>query len=262
MNATHLTHLRARFCAYVDGFAGPDGLHHPMQELKRVHSHRVASDARQIAVLAGWDPGACDLAEACGLLHDVGRFSQFAEFGTFEDRRSVNHGSRGCEVLSSTTLLDGIDPAIVATLLAVTRTHNALEIPAGMGSAIESFVRMVRDADKLDIWRVIVESLGNGDIERHREIALDVDWTREPRPELCDRVGRGERIPYADIRTLGDFLLVLLGWRQAIHFPQALRLASDRGLFAQLAGHLPATKAVKACFAAMEIEPIELGRTT
>ncbi len=254
MKANFLTQLRVRFAAYVSGFAGTDGTLHPMQELKRVHSCHVAADARRIAKLMAWEADACDLADVCGLLHDVGRFSQFAEFGTFEDRRSVNHAWRGHEILQTGSILDGLDGAETATVLAATRVHSALALPSELDARVAPFAWLVRDADKLDILRVFAEALRSGDIDRHGEISLNVDWTREPRPEMCARVGRGEPISYADIRTLGDFLLVLLGWRHAIHFPQTLHVAMQRRLFAELAGYLPATDNVRACLAALEIE--------
>lgn len=39
------------------------------------------------------------IAEAPGLLHDVGRFSQLVEFGTFSDTDSINHGESGYKII-------------------------------------------------------------------------------------------------------------------------------------------------------------------
>ena len=39
------------------------------------------------------------IAEAVALLHDVGRFEQYKRYGTFNDRKSVNHAALGVEIM-------------------------------------------------------------------------------------------------------------------------------------------------------------------
>ena len=70
--------LRDWFTAYAKRFADADGTLHPMQQLKLAHSLRVAKNARLIAEGLAWAAPQVALAEIIGLLHDTGRFPQFA----------------------------------------------------------------------------------------------------------------------------------------------------------------------------------------
>ena len=122
--------LRTWFRAYVAEFADADGRLQPMQELKLEHSLRVAANARAIAVGEQWPAAACRLAECVGILHDVGRFSQFAEFRTFEDAVSVNHAARSVAVLEERQVLACLPAAARTSVLNAVGTHNAREIPS------------------------------------------------------------------------------------------------------------------------------------
>ncbi|EKD83751.1 MAG: HD protein, partial [uncultured bacterium] len=97
--------LKNRFNEYVNSYCDGDGQLHPMLQLKLDHSLRVAYEAREIAVELGWSEPEILMAEIIGLLHDVGRFSQYQEFRTYFDPKSVNHGCRGFQVLSTSDWL-------------------------------------------------------------------------------------------------------------------------------------------------------------
>jgi HD-GYP domain-containing protein (c-di-GMP phosphodiesterase class II) len=81
MTPEQLEKVRERFLAYVESFGTDEGLH-PMMKLKRAHTLRVARLAREIAAEMGWSGEDVRLAEAAGVLHDVGRFTQYRDHAT------------------------------------------------------------------------------------------------------------------------------------------------------------------------------------
>ncbi len=101
----------------------------PPLALKLEHSRRVAENARDIARDLLWSPEDVDLAEALGWLHDVGRFSQFSEFGHFHDTTSVDHGFRGFEIVQAAGLLAHLPENHRRCLMDGVRYHNAKTIP-------------------------------------------------------------------------------------------------------------------------------------
>ena len=58
---------------------------------KMQHAVEVGLEARRIAISLDLSDDKISLAEAVGLLHDIGRFEQYARYKTFLDYRSINH---------------------------------------------------------------------------------------------------------------------------------------------------------------------------
>ena len=53
--------------------------------------------------------GQLRIAEAAGLMHDLGRFKQYRRYRTFNDRRSVNHASLGVRIMRRNHILQDLD---------------------------------------------------------------------------------------------------------------------------------------------------------
>ena len=162
MNTSDLHRIRHWFPSFVAGFAGPDGSIHNTHKVKQAHSTRVAGHCVAIASQLGWDSGHIAAAEALGLLHDVGRFPQFLRFGTLFDAKSIDHGELGREVVIGSGLLSASNAAERQAILCGICHHNRLLLPDCAGPEAKAFLKLVRDADKLDIIRVIGELVTTG----------------------------------------------------------------------------------------------------
>ncbi|MBM6898753.1 HD domain-containing protein, partial [Gemmiger formicilis] len=68
-------------------------------KLKIDHTYRVAALCGRIAASLGLSQPDIDLAWLCGLLHDVGRFEQLRQYGTFNDAQSIDHAAMSARVL-------------------------------------------------------------------------------------------------------------------------------------------------------------------
>lgn len=229
MTAIDLERLEAAFADYVARFRDADGRLHPMQQLKWVHTRAVVADAGRIMQALQWDPSSRPLGEACAWLHDVGRFSQYAEFRSFEDRKSIDHASRGCEVVAAEQLLCDLPRSEQETVLTAVRMHNRRDLPADLPEQAAPFVHLVRDADKLDIFRVFEEAARGGDLAGHPEIAWSMDVNGKANPEILAAICAGRTVSYGWVHSLVDFVLIQVGWLRAqFHFDAALALAVDR----------------------------------
>lgn len=67
--------------------------------LKIEHTYRVSGLCEKIAGSLGLSEEDVDLAWLLGILHDVGRFEQLRQYGTFIDAQSINHALFGTEIL-------------------------------------------------------------------------------------------------------------------------------------------------------------------
>jgi HD superfamily phosphodiesterase len=150
MNEQTLQDIRKWFGAYAKRYRASDGKLHAALQLKVDHSARVAAETSGIAQDMGWPAEECRTAAALGLLHDIGRFEQFTRFRTFLDKKSVDHGEQGYEVMSSSDALASCSAFEKEAILAGIRYHNRRVIPSALSAEIVRFVNLVRDADKVD----------------------------------------------------------------------------------------------------------------
>jgi putative nucleotidyltransferase with HDIG domain len=143
--------------------------------LKKRHSHLVSKEMVTIARSIGLGSHDIWVAENIGLLHDIGRFPQMAEYNTFNDHDSVDHGKLGLDLIRRHNLLhemDDYDRSVVETAVLF---HNKASLPTLADRRHNIFAELIRDADKLDIFRVDqdVYLFGDSTIDRFPK-GLDV----------------------------------------------------------------------------------------
>lgn len=131
----------------------------PKVKLKIDHTYRVAALCDRIAGSLGLPRSEIDLAWLCGLLHDVGRFEQLRQYGTFNDAESIDHAAMSARVLfDEGHIRDYLDETDEDELLRTAVVwHSAYRLPDGLDDRTLQFCQILRDADKVDILRVNVE---------------------------------------------------------------------------------------------------------
>ncbi|MFC1552939.1 HD domain-containing protein, partial [Candidatus Latescibacterota bacterium] len=105
MTAEQFENIKQWFETYVDDITPDDDTLSALIELKRVHSAEVAVNCREIAEDANFSAPEIRTADALGVLHDVGRFSQIVRFRTFSDSESFNHGEHGYDIIVKSNVL-------------------------------------------------------------------------------------------------------------------------------------------------------------
>ena len=144
------------FAAYIRPYDAQD----PKVSLKIHHTYRVAALCEQIGRSIALEGTALDLAWLCGMLHDVGRFEQLRRFGTFDDSKSIDHAHAGVQVLfEQGHIRDYLDDdSEDAMLRTAVEWHSAYRLPDGLDERTVMYCNILRDADKIDILRVNVET--------------------------------------------------------------------------------------------------------
>ncbi len=232
---------------YTDG-GGPDA--GPMV-LKRDHSLRVCEEIVRIGESLNLDGPDLLFAETIALLHDIGRFEQYAVHRTFADRKSVNHAELGAQVLNQRNVLAGLDGETAAEVQRAVMCHNMAFLPDDLDGRGRMFCLMLRDADKLDIWKVVTDYYGRTEGPADTTIELDLPDT----PGVSEAVVRDlmeKRIVRSDhIRNLNDFKLLQVGWVYDIHFTVTVERLKGQGYLEKIRAVLPESPAVEAVFRAV-----------
>ena len=252
MRAEEYSALHGWFDAYLDGFR-EKGVLHPLQELKRSHSLRVADNAALLAAGLQLAPGDILLARAAGLVHDIGRFSQFRDHGSLSDDDTTDHGAEGRTTLEAMTAGFFGDAEERNRLFTAVQYHNrrTADIPVLETESAE-LLKLLRDADKLDIMEVVLGSVAADGFRDLPVMLPHMGPGRELTPGLLDKAVSASGLNIAELRTVADMLLMTASWFYDLNYPASHRLAARRGFLTRLRGELPATAETEKFFRNLE----------
>ncbi len=121
---------------------------------KQSHSLRVMENAKEIATKMQLNEEQIEIATMIGLLHDIARFEQYTKFQTYSDQDSFDHGNRGVEILTENNKIREYVPTSQydSLILTAIQNHNKYAIAEGLTTEELLFSKIIRDADKLDIF--------------------------------------------------------------------------------------------------------------
>ena len=150
------------FRNYTDAYNASD----PKIKLKIDHNYRVADLAEQIAVSEQMPQEDIKLCWLMGMLHDMGRFEQIKRYGTFVDAKSIDHATFGADLLFQEGLIREIFPEECISPLCeelslcetAIRNHSIYQLPSDLTDRERAFCNVLRDADKIDILRVNLDT--------------------------------------------------------------------------------------------------------
>ncbi len=212
---------------------------HSPYYLKYIHSIKVSENARNIALEIGLTPQEADIAEIIGILHDCGRFDQFAKFNTFNDNISLDHAEHSVHILEENHIFERIDRSTREIIIKSIRYHNKKDIPLEKLTEKETiFAKIIRDADKVDIYRVMVEQLKNPEIDK-KTLFLNQSEEIAYSAPILDAVKHHKLANLQDMRTVVDFRLIQLSWVFDINFLVTYKLLKSQGYFSYLLRSMP-----------------------
>ena len=172
--------------------------------LKIAHTYRVAALSERIA-----GNNCVDLAWLLGLLHDIGRFEQVTKYGTFKDSLSVDHAEFGADILFNDGLIKNFlsenflnSNELMQLIETAVRLHNKFRLPENLCEPTLTYTKILRDSDKLDIFRVITEPPYNYDDKRDLDgltvrdevIQSVIEHRCVPRPENANQFNELEML--------------------------------------------------------------------
>jgi putative nucleotidyltransferase with HDIG domain len=197
-------------------------------ELKRDHSFRVWKNAAELAKRLNTGPNDQLLIETAALFHDVGRFEQFRQYGTFSDKKSVNHAWLSTNVIQDYNLLQGLTESERQSILDAIYNHNKKEIAGNLPQKPTFFVKVLRDADKLDIWKVVTDYYCNTNGETNNTLQLDLPDTPGYNHKNYEDLKNQKMADLNNLQNLNDFKLLQIGWVYDLNFKHSIELARER----------------------------------
>ena len=239
MEQPQLDALHTWFDSYVQTYNDIDEEGFRNILLKVEHTRKVCEIMALLAAGEGLTAEEARIAAAVALLHDAGRFLQFRRWRTFRDSESDNHARLGIEVIREHGLLDGLHAEERTLIEEAVRFHNLLALPLRFKSPTPLFIRLIRDADKLDIWRVFLEYFRQADDQRPSAVTLGFPDLPGVTQACVAELAAGRVIRLDDVRVLNDFKLLQISWVYDLNFSSSYKLLQQRGHIPALAETIP-----------------------
>ena len=234
-----LEELTKLYDAYIDAYREADGKLPAMMQLKRVHTAYVAKNAELIADGEGFSSEEREVALAAALLHDTGRYEQLRRYNTFKDSESVDHAVFSHDIVVEKGWLDQVlDKSKKDVVLKAVLYHNRRDLPPEIEQSnnpndrtlLGAAAHTVRDADKLDIFRVLEDQIAHTDWKGDARAFWNLSVSAPPNPAVIECIEHRCAVDYQNIQSLSDFVLIQVGWMiSGLHFATSRRICRERG---------------------------------
>ncbi len=218
--------LEKWFNNYVNKFQFSNENDQKQINLKYKHSYNVSKIIEELAKSIKLKEEEIYIAKIIGLFHDIGRFVQYANYKTFSDQDSIDHGKLGVKILEQKGVLVGLQQNAQEIIVKSIYYHNKPELPWKEQSNTLRFCRLIRDADKLDIFSIFVNRYKD---KKDNKIAGQ-HLERKPgiSPFVFNQLMAGEVINYNDLKTLDDLKLMQLGWVYDINYKKSFEILKEQ----------------------------------
>ncbi|MCB2183119.1 MAG: HD domain-containing protein [Desulfobulbaceae bacterium] len=252
MNAGCNRHIHSWFGRYTKKYLLLNRDDQYPVSLKIIHCQRVRREALMLGRVLGMNSRDLCVTEAAGLLHDIGRFEQYSRYKTFVDAVSINHAELSVEVLRENSVLQKFAEAEENRIIKAILYHNRLTIPANEEDDVLLLSRIIRDADKLDIWRVFAEHNKLAKDEQNSTVDQDLPDTSSFSEKALADIMAKKIVDFRHVESKNDFALMRLGWMYDVNFQQTFKEIIKRDYMSSLQLSLPQDPTIQAAFAAAQ----------
>ena len=215
--------VKREFKSYVSGY----DINDDKIKLKVLHTYKVASNCENIATSLNLSSSDVDLAWLIGMLHDIGRFEQLRRFHTFIDKDSIDHAKFGADLLFNEGLIDRfkVDGKLYPVIESAIRFHNYFVLPDDIDERTLLFAKIIRDADKTDIFRVAVEFSAAVVYDTTEEALKDASISDEVLDASLKHLTVDKEIRKSPV----DYIVSHISLVYGLYFPVSLKMVKDQG---------------------------------
>ncbi|HEY3362751.1 MAG TPA: HD domain-containing protein [Methanosarcina sp.] len=263
MQKEDLGFFKKWFLDYVDQFSSPEVFIQENIKLKIEHTARVCENILLLTKAEKVGEEGCRLAETIALFHDLGRFEQFMKYRTFKDSESENHALLGVNILKKVGILSRLSLEEKDLILKAVEYHNLMEVPecAEHSRTLLFYSKLIRDADKLDILKLLSENYEKEEEFRNPTLEFDMPDTPGFSENIVADILNNKMAKLADARNQNDIKLLRLSWIFDINFPATLALLKECSYLTTVLASIPETEEVQiickhleSCLNAVETE--------
>jgi HD superfamily phosphohydrolase YqeK len=206
-------------------------------QMKITHTWHVYKHAEKISKSLKLAEDEIILAKIIALLHDVGRFSQYDKYRTFADHKSINHAEESIKIIQKEKLLEQLNSKTLNLILQAIKFHNYPVLPEIRDEKIRLHARILRDADKIDIFRVVTEYYENP--KDNKTIGLDLPHNDTISKDIFQQFMDEKIILSKELSNLNEFKILQLAWIFDLNFPIAITYIKENNYLKRILQTMP-----------------------
>ena len=235
-----LTRMHDWMTRYMKSFYSDDAQVQQGILIKEKHTGYVTSNCVELAKFLKLSTHDTQLAEIIGLFHDVGRFRQYSIYKTFNDADSEDHADLALKVIDELEFFKELSANDYELVKFAIQNHNKKTVAPTEDERKILFAKLIRDADKLDIYRVLEPFLAQENADKMPQFIKSTSrLVAEISPDFVENFVTGEQADYTKIRTNGDRKIVRLMWIYDINFSWTMKKIVERGYIEKIVSNLP-----------------------
>lgn len=239
MTSNNYIYFQDFFSSYVHRFNSKDKNIQENITLKKEHTYRVVEAIDEITSSLSLDVNSCLIAKTAALFHDIGRFEQFTKYQTYDDKISENHALLSIQVLETEKILDILEPNEKELILRAIKFHNVYELPLNESNECLMFCKLVRDADKVDIYKVLTDYYDHLDTDPNPAIEHYLPMTETYSRLIIENIINNNNFNSKLIKCRYDMRLFVLSWVFDINYSISLKLIRKRDYINKILKVLP-----------------------
>lgn len=235
-----LTRMHDWMSSYMKSFYSDDAEVQRGILLKEKHTGYVTANCVELSKFLKLTPHDAELAEIIGLFHDVGRFRQYSLYKTFNDADSEDHADLALKVIEELEFFKELSATDYEVVKFAIQNHNKKIVAPTDDERKNFFAKIIRDADKLDIYRVLEPFLAQKDADKLPNFIKSTSrLVADISPDFVENFVTGNQADYRKIRTNGDRKIVRLMWIYDINFKWTMQKIVERGYIDKIVSNLP-----------------------
>lgn len=240
----HFQIMKSWYTTYSQSFLTADLRFNQNIQLKIDHTLRVIIAIEDIANHQIFTSNEMEIARIIALFHDLGRFQQFLKYNTFADKKSVNHAHLAVKILQDKDVLSILPENEQKLIISAINYHNVAQIPTNLSDQELIFTKLIRDADKIDIYKVVCDHYQNPDPTFSNTIELGLPNSQFISDEVFNSIMNDQLVKHDDLSSVTDFKILQLAWVFDLNFPRSFEILKERRYIDILNHTLPQTEKI------------------
>ena len=204
----------------------------------RAHSLRVAGNSLLLAKNLLQTEEDKHIAEIIALFHDYGKAVMIVQGTESPINIQHNHAALSAKLIQQMGFYPKLSADVQLIILKSIEGHNKLKLPKLDNEQQTLFARLLRDADKLDIfetsYRFFKEKYGAQPL-----MAMDLINHVEISDKIIKSVLAGKTAAVEDMKTMNDYRLLLLSMAFDLNFKYTFRILSEKQYIQKIYETLP-----------------------
>ena len=245
ITSEYLLNIKNWFSRYVKTFTQPSEKENPNIILKINHSLRVCDEISLITQSLDLPETQKNLASITALLHDIGRFKQYTRYSTYSDLRSEDHAALGVEIINKYDILKEMSNLEKDYIKKAVYYHNKQHLPEKEPEDILFYIKLIRDADKLDIWQIVTNYYSNKDKTILGTIELGLKDSEGISKKVYKDIMMEKIVDIKSLTNVNDLKCLQLSWIFDINHKKTYSLIKERKYLEKITKVLTNTNDIK-----------------